>query len=309
MIYKNTLELIGHTPLVCLNHIQRTSGKLFAKLEAVNPGGSVKDRPALKIIQQAYKENKLTPGQTVVEMTSGNMGAGLAVVCNATGNPFIAVMSAGNSPARAKMLRDLGAEVILTPQIDGKPGQVTGNDIAAAVETAKEIAAEKKAFYVDQFNNIASVLAHVENTGPEIWHDLNGQVDAFVAAVGSGGTFIGCSRYLKSKNPAIYCVAVEPIGAEVLAGKMITNPKHVMQGTGYGIVPPHWEPALADSMMAVSDEEAIYYKELLATKESLYVGYSAGANVCAAIKLLESGLLKNPTASVVTILCDHGLKY
>lgn len=309
MLFKNTIELIGKTPLIHLSNIYNMKdGKILAKLESVNPGGSVKDRPALKIIQKAYAEKKLITGQPVVEMTSGNMGAGLAVVCNIYKNPFIAVMSEGNSPARIKMMQAFGAEVVLVPQVEGKLGQVTGKDIGVAVDKAKEITAIKKGFYVDQFNNIASVLAHEEGTGPEIWQALNGQLDAFVAAVGSGGTFIGCSRFLKTKNKNVYCVAVEPVGSEILAGKAITNPRHIMQGIGYGIIPPHWEPELADEILSVSDEEAGYYKSLLATKESLHVGFSSGANVCAAIKLLDSNCLK-PGATVVTILCDHGLKY
>lgn len=309
MKYPNALALIGNTPLILLKNINQTgAGNLFAKLESVNPGGSIKDRPALKIIESAYRESKLIKGQVVVEMTSGNMGSGLAVVCNLFRNPFIAVMPSGNSHARVKMLEALGAKVILVPQVDGTQGQVTGSDIEAAVIKAKEITQETQGFYVDQFNNIGSVLAHFENTGPEIWRDMNGEIDAFLAAVGSGGTFVGCSRYLKCKKTNIHCVAVEPLGQEILAGKNIYKQKHIIQGTGYGFIPPHWENNLVDSFIAVSDEEAAQYRKLLAHREGLDVGFSSGANVCAAIKLLESRSL--PTnANVVTILCDLGLKY
>lgn len=307
-IVENALELIGNTPLIALRRIYPRPGNLFAKVEFMQPGGSVKDRAALKIIKLAYQARKLVKGQTVIEMTSGNMGAGLAVVCNVMGNPFIAVMSSGNSPQRAKMLHNLGAEVILVPQVDGNPGQVTGKDIAAAVAKAKELVQTKKAFYVDQFNHPGSILAHEEGTGPEIWNAQGGKIDAFVAAVGSGGTFIGTSRFLKKLNPRIMCIAVEPEGADILAGNPLSKPKHIIQGIGYGIIPSHWDPKLADMFITVSDQEAEQYRKLLAVKEGLYVGFSAAANVCASMKLLKKNVL-NSQPNVVTVLCDTGLKY
>ncbi len=241
-------------------------------------------------------------------MTSGNMGAGLAVVCNIYGNPFTAVMSAGNSSARVKMLQSLGANVVLVKQIDGSPGYVTGSDINAATKAAIEYSKKYNAFYVDQFNNDSSINAHFDGTGLEIWNDLGSELDAFVAAVGSGGTFIGTSKLLKDKSKRIICAAVEPEGAEILAGKPIIEPKHNMQGTGYGIIVPHWEPELVDVYLSVSSEEAAFYRQKLAEKEGLYVGFSAAANVCASIKLIESGKAgKSP--SVATVLCDTGLKY
>lgn len=304
----SVLDLIGDTPLVALARLHAGPGKILAKAEFVQPGGSVKDRAALQIIQDARAAGRLASGQTVVEMTSGNMGAGLAVVCNALDHPLIVTMSEGNSPARARMLEALGAEVILIPQVDGCPGQVTGADIAAATERAEEIAAERNAYYVDQFNNPACVKAHEVGTGPEIWEAVDGDIDAFVAAVGTGGTFVGASRFLKRERPDLTCIAVEPDGAAVLAGKGVTKPCHRLQGTGYGRVPPQWGPELADGFLAVSDEEAGVYRSLLARREGLHVGFSSGANVCAAVKLIESGRLgRDPT--VVTVLCDTGLKY
>lgn len=311
MIYQNSLALIGNTPLISLNNIANSlnlRGKILAKLETVNPGGSIKDRPALKIIENAYRDGQLAKGQAVVEMTSGNMGSGLAVVCNIFGNPFVAVMSQGNSHARVKMLEALGAEVILVPQINGSHEHVTGLDIAAASRKAEVIARKRQGFYVNQFHNMGSVLAHFEGTAPEIWQALDGKLNAFVAAVGSGGTFTGCARYFKSKAANIFCAAVEPKGQEVLAGKRVTKARHIIQGIGYGFIPTHWEANLADDIIAVSDEEASLYRKLLATKEGLDVGYSSGANVCAALKLLMSKRLP-PDATVVTILCDLGLKY
>jgi len=307
-LFDSVLGMIGNTPLVSLSRIHQGPGRILAKAEFVQPGGSVKDRAALRIILDAYQSDMLRSGQPVVEMTSGNMGAGLAVVCNVTGNPFVAVMSAGNSQERARMLRALGADLMLTPQVDGQPGQVTGPDINAAVVRARQIARERQAFYVDQFNNPGTVRAHEEGTGPEIWNALGDETDAFVASVGSGGTFVGTSRFLKRKKPRIICAAVEPEGCEVLAGRPVVRSRHLLQGTGYGDVPPQWDAALADVFAAVSDAEAIHFRELLAGKEGLHVGFSAAANVCASVKLIESGRLgKSPT--VVTILCDTGLKY
>jgi cysteine synthase len=307
MIYRNTLDLVGNTPLIELNNIGNKTGKIFAKAEFLNPGGSVKDRPALQIIKDAYKKGKLIKGQSVVEMTSGNMGAGLAIVCNVMGNPFTAVMSEGNSLARAKMLRALGANVILTKQIDGSPGNVTGEDIQFATKEATKISKETGAFYVDQFNNNSSITAHFNTTGPEIYNDLTKEVDCFIAAIGSGGTFIGTSNYLKSQLPKVKCLAVEPEGVEIHAGKKITNPKHNMQGIGYGFIVPHWDASIVDGFISVSSKEAEKYRKLLAEKEGLFVGYSAAANVCASVKLISSHKLNNPV--IVTILCDSGMKY
>jgi cysteine synthase A len=241
-------------------------------------------------------------------MTSGNMGSGLAVVCAIYGNPFVAVMSAGNSHERVKMLRGLGAEVFLVPQVDGSEGQVTGADIARASEVARQVARDRNAFYVDQFNNPGSILAHFETTGPEIFRDVGSDLYAFVAIVGSGGTFVGTSRFLKSKNPLIQCVAVEPEGANILAGAVVSKPKHLIQGAGYGIIPPHWDPDAVDKMITVSDKEAIRLKKELAEKEGLFVGYSAAANVAAAIAVLNAAPPERE-ATVVTVLCDTGLKY
>jgi cysteine synthase len=302
-------DFICNTPLIELNGICER-GRILAKMEYIQPGGSIKDRAALQIIRDAYKNGFLKKGQPVVEMTSGNMGAGLAVVCGAMSNPFIAAMSEGNSPERIRILKALGAEVVLVPQVDGSPGMVTGSDIAAAVETALSIKKERNAFYVDQFNNPSSIAAHFNTTGPEIYNQTGGHVDAFVAAVGSGGTFIGTSRFLKEKNPGTVCAAVEPEHAAILRNGRVENPKHIIQGTGYSLIPPHWSPELADEIVTVTDEEAAKYTGMLPQRFGLYTGYSSGANVCAAVKLLESGRLdntKNPV--VITVLCDSAYKY
>jgi cysteine synthase len=305
MIRQNTLELIRHTPLIHLDKLTDNSFGLFAKLEYMQPGGSVKDRAAWQIIKDAYDSGKLTQGQLVVEMTSGNMGAGLAVVCGQTDNPFIAVMSKGNSEERIRILRALGAEVVLTDQVDGQKGKVTGKDIEYASDVARDIVRKRNGFYVDQFNNPSGVKAHFETTGPEIWADL-ASVDAFVASVGSGGTFVGTSRFLKSRNGRIKCIAVEPENAAILKTGKVLNPRHIIQGTGYGLVPPHWDAALADDIITVSDREAETMTRRISAKQGLYVGYSSGANVAAAIQYASN---KPEIKKVVTILCDTGYKY
>jgi len=307
MLIKDITEQINNTPLIELKRIFRGKGHLYAKMEHVQPGGSIKDRAALQIIKDAYANGNLVKGQPVIEQTSGNMGSGLAVVCGSSGNPFTAVMSVGNSPQRVKILKALGAEVMLVAQADGEPGKVTGADIAKAQAEAIELAKNSGGFYVDQFNNPSSVRAHYFTTGPEIMSALNNRLDAFVAIVGSGGTFIGTSKFLKEKSGSITCIAVEPEKAAIIKTGVVKDPKHIIQGTGYGLIPPQWDPRLADDILTVTDDEASYTKEMLGRSEGLFVGYSSGSNVAAAIKLLER--TDNENYCVATILCDTGFKY
>jgi len=302
----STLNLIHNTPLIFLDKISATlPGKIYAKAEYLQPGGSVKDRAAYQIILDAYENGSLKKGQTVVEMTSGNMGAGLALVCRQFGNPFVAVMSQGNSPERRRILNAFGAEIVLTQQVDGSPGMVTGADIAHAVDIAKDIAHNRNAYYPDQFNNTSCIKVHFDHTGPEIFRELP-NADVFIASVGSGGTFIGTSKYLKSVNQGINCIAVEPENAAILKTGKVDNPKHIIQGTGYGLIPPHWEQTLADDFITVSDEEVRDMKMRLSSDQGLYVGYSAAANVIAAQKYLQD---REKVLNIVTILCDSGYKY
>jgi cysteine synthase len=305
---KSAIEVIGNTPLVALQRVHPGSGKIFGKAEYLQPGGSVKDRAALAIIDDCLSSGRLKPGQAVVAMTSGNFGAGLALVCGILGHPLIVTMSAGNSPNRARMIRDLGAELVLVPQIDGEPGAVTGADLQAATDAAIQLSRERGAIFLDQFVESGSVRAHEQGTAPEIWNQLDGMIDAFVACVGSGGTFVGVSRFLRGRDPKIICAAVEPEGIEVLAGRPIRRSRHILQGTGYGSLPQLWDSGLMSLSIAVSDKEASEWKAFLARCEGLHVGYSSGANVCAAVKLMKSGFLRRD-ARVVTILCDTGLKY
>jgi cysteine synthase len=304
----STVGLIGQTPVVELSRVWSGPGRILAKAEFMQPGGSVKDRAARAIIEAARADGRLKPGAPVVEMTSGNMGAGLAVVCAALGHPLVVTMSAGNSPQRARMLEALGAEVILVPQIAGEPGQVTGSDIAAATRIAEQLAVDRGGFYVDQFNAPEGKAAHETGTARELLDTACGGIDGWTACVGTGCTFLGVARALRRANPSVMCGAVEPAGCQVLAGQAVTKAKHLLQGAGYGSVPPMWEPGLMSHSVAVSDEEATTWKKRLAIEEGLHVGFTAAANVCAAIKMLASGVLA-PNATVATVLCDTGLKY
>lgn len=307
MPLKNITEQINHTPLIELTKIYTGKGHLYAKMEHIQPGGSVKDRVALQMINDAYSDGRLKKGMPVMEMTSGNMGAGLAVVCAAFGNPFTAFMSVGNSPERVKILKALGAEVVLVSQVSGEPGKVTGPDIAKAEEIARKTALAQNGFYADQFNNPSSVMAHYNTTGPEIYSELEGRLDAFIAIVGSGGTFIGTSKYLKTRPRKVKCLAVEPETAAIIKTGKVTNPKHIIQGTGYGYVPPQWDNSVPDDVITVSDDEVFATRELLGKAEGLFVGFSSGANVAAAMKYLER--LNDENSCVATILCDTGFKY
>jgi cysteine synthase len=307
VLVASAIDLIGGTPLIALDRIYRGPGRIVAKAEFLQPGGSVKDRAARAILLSARHDGRLRPGMPVVEMTSGNMGAGLAVVCATLGHPLVVTMSAGNSSARAKMLEGLGAEVVLVAQVDGNPGQVTGRDVEAAAEAALQLARKRDGFYVDQFHAAEGIKAH-EITASEILEQFGAPVDGWVAAVGTGCTFMGVAKALKAANPATICRAVEPLGCRPLAGEAVTKARHLLQGIGYGSIPPHWNPALMDVSLAVSDAEAEQWRRKLASQEGLYVGYSAAANVCAAVNLLQLGRLR-ANAVVATVLCDTGLKY
>ena len=300
------LAAIGQTPLVALDRLAAgLPARLFAKLESANPGASIKDRIALAIVEEAERAGRLRPGGTVVELTSGNTGAGLAIVCAVKGYRFVAVMSEGNSPERRRMLEALGATVELVPQVGGPhPGEVSGADLAAVDRRAAELTAELGAFRADQFHNPANVAAHEDGTAEEIWRQTEGTVTAFVATVGTGGTFVGTARGLKRRNPALRAYAVEPAGAPALAGRPVVQPRHKLQGAGYGEVPALWDAALADGYLTVSDEEAVATARALARREGIFAGFSSGANVHAALRVAAEA-----PGVVVTTINDSGLKY
>lgn len=307
-VLPSILEAIGNTPLVEISRLTRSlSGRIFLKLDYLNPGFSKKDRAALGIIEEAERSGALRSGQTVVELTSGNMGTGLAIVCAVKGHPFIAVMSCGNSPERAQMMRALGAEVVLVEQAPGSPlGQVSGDDLNRVEERAREITRERGAFRADQFVLDGNWRSHAENTGREILNQA-GSFDAFCDFVGSGGTFRGCTEAFRIGNPSVRCYVVEPAGAAVIAGQTATQPNHRIQGGGYSIRDLNFlRDVAADGYLQVTDEEAITCARRLATEEGIFAGFSTGANVAAALQLLK-GPHKGQT--VVTLACDSGLKY
>lgn len=304
----SVLGAIGATPLVRLDRLWPGPGVILAKLDFLNPGGSKKDRVALRMIEEAEEAGELSPNQTVVELTSGNTGTGLAIVCAVKGYPFVAVMSKGNSVERAKMMAALGAEVVLVDQRDGaQPGHVTGEDLALVEEAAQRITAERQAFRADQFRLSGNANAHEFGTGTELWEQSSGSIDVFCEFVGTGGTFVGVSRYLKSRNQGVKCFLVEPRGAAALAGKPIVNANHRIQGGGYAM--GHLEGvegSIVDGMVEVADSDAIDASRRMARKEGIFAGFSSGACVAAAEYLLSTEY-RGATAAVV--LADSGMKY
>ncbi|MBT8366511.1 MAG: cysteine synthase family protein, partial [Deltaproteobacteria bacterium] len=259
-LLSSAIEAIGNTPLVDLSRLCRQiDGRILAKLEYFNPGYSKKDRIARQIIADAETSGKLMPGQTVVELTSGNTGTGLAIVCGIKGYPFVAVMSKGNSVERARMMSALGTEVVLVDQLpQSVPGQVSGGDLELVEERTRKIVIERAAFRADQFRLNGNFRAHYLNTGPEIIRQSGGDIDLFCDFAGTGGSFAGCAAALKEHNPEIKSFIVEPDGAASLAGEPVTYPNHRIQGGGYGMADlPLLDCGLIDGYLKVSDQQAI----------------------------------------------------
>lgn len=307
------LGTIGGTPLVELGRLVGRlglDGRLLTKLEYFSPGGSKKDRVALEIVREARASGELREGQPVVELTSGNTGTGLAIVCRALGHPFVAVMSRGNSVERARMMAALGAEVVLIDQAPGSvPGRVTGADLALVDAAAATIVAERGAFRARQFERTGSVLAHEQQTGPELWEQAGGRVDAYVDCPGTSGSLTGVARALKARDPAVRVYAVEPTGAAVLACLEVSDPAHRIQGAGYarsGDALPLFDPFLIDGYLQVDDDESIAMARILAAEEGIFAGYSTGAHLAAARRLLETS---EAGRTVAFLACDSGLKY
>jgi len=305
----SAIEAIGETPLVELARLTRGEpGRVLAKLDYLNPGFSKKDRIARQIIADAEADGRLKPGQTVVELTSGNTGTGLSIVCGVKGYPFVAVMSRGNSRERARMMSALGAEVVLVDQLpESQPGQVSGGDLALVEQEAQRITAERGAFRADQFHLESNFRAHYLHTGPEILRQSGGAIDAFCDFAGTGGSFAGCAAAFKDYNPAIQCFLVEPQGAAVLAGEPLANPNHRIQGGGYSMaLLPLLRPEQVDGYLQVSDTQAIQTARRLAREEGIFAGFSSGANVAAALQLLRTALNGK---TITVLMCDSGLKY
>lgn len=308
-VLPSVLDAIGQTPVVELARLTRGDpGRIVAKLDLLNPCGSKKDLIARWMIERAEADGLLAPGQTVVEVTSGNTGNGLAMVCALKGYPFVMIISRGNSPERVAMARAMGAEVVVVEQAPGaEPGHVTGDDLARVEAMAARVVEERGAFRVDQFHRSTNTEAHYAVTGPSLWKQTAGQLDAFCDLIGTGGSFAGVARYLKEQNPKIRCYVVEPHGAEVLAGCLVSCSHHVLQGAGYArtdlnLLDRHH----IDGYLGVSDAEAVAMTRRLAREEGIFAGFTAGANVAAAFQLLR-GPCQGGTVAVS--ICDTGLKY
>jgi cysteine synthase len=305
----SVVDVIGATPAVELSRLTRgLDGRIVAKLEYLNPGFSKKDRIARQIVDEGISSGELRPGQAVVELTSGNTGTGLAIVCAVRGHPFVAVMSEGNSRERARMMRALGAEVVLVPQAEGSPpGQVSGADLALVEDRARALTRERRAFRADQFLREGNRRAHEEHTGPELWSQTSGRIDAFCEFVGTGGTYAGVTLALKARRPSIACYIVEPAGAAVLAGRRVTDPNHRIQGGGYSMAEiALLEGVPVDGFLQVTDDEAIATTRRLAREEGIFAGFSSGAVVAAALGLLDRA---HRGGSIAVVLADSGLKY
>jgi len=289
--------LIGSTPLVDLSDLANGNATILGKYEATNPGGSIKDRIAKAIVEDAEKNGRLAPGGTIIEPTSGNTGVGLAMVAAERGYKLILTMPETMSIERRKLAATYGAEIVLTPGADGMKG---------AIAKADEIyEATPGSIIAGQFVNPANPRAHYETTGPEIWADTEGTVDAIVAGVGTGGTISGTAKFLKEHKPEVYAVAVEPAESPVLSGGKPGG--HKIQGIGAGFVPKNYDAEVIDEVLPVSSPDAIATKKSLSEKAGLLVGISAGASVTAAIKLAERPELAGKT--IVAILPDTGERY
>ncbi len=299
-IYQNVAELIGNTPLMELKGIEKKyqlKARLLAKLEYLNPSGSVKDRAALGMIEDALEKGLLAPGATIVEPTSGNTGIGLAALAASKGFQLILTMPETMSVERRKILMAYGAKIVLTDGARGMEG---------AIEKARELVSQiPGSFPPGQFENPANARAHFETTGPELWEDTGGKLDVFVASVGSGGTITGTGQYLKQQNPKIRIVAVEPETSPVLSGGSAGS--HAIQGIGAGFVPEVLDTTVYDEILTVDNEEPFRMGKELAATEGILVGISSGAALWAAVQVAARP--ENEGKTIVALLPDSGDRY
>ncbi len=299
-IYNDATELIGKTPLMRVSNIEKMfnlQSRILVKLEYLNPAGSVKDRIAKAMIEDAEKKGLLHKGSVIIEPTSGNTGIGLAAIAAVKGYRMILTMPRSMSIERRNILKAYGAEIVLTPPQDGMKG---------AISKANELASQiPDSFIPGQFENKSNPDAHIKTTGPEIWEDTNGEIDYFVAGVGTGGTISGTGKYLKSKNPEIKVIAVEPKSSNVLSGGK-AGP-HMIQGIGAGFIPETLDTTIYDEVIQIDNNDAFETAKLMAKNEGILVGISSGAVLHGAIKLAEKEELKGKT--IVVILPDSGDRY
>lgn len=298
MKYTSILETLGNTPLVEIStKLNATSAKVFAKVESFNPGGSAKDRVAAAMIAAAERDGRLAPGGTIIEPTSGNTGVGLALVSAVKGYRMVLVMPDNMSQERIRLAKAYGAEVVLTPGADGMKG---------CIAKAEELHhTTPNSFIPQQFDNPANPVAHERTTGPEIWSDLDGQVDAFVAGVGTGGTLTGVGRYLRSKNPDVKLYAVEPETSPLIS-KGVSGP-HKLQGIGANFIPSILDRSLIDEVICVSAENAGATARALGAKEGILCGITSGAAMWAALELAKDPAFAGK--NIVALLPDTGERY
>jgi cysteine synthase A len=299
-IYTSMEQLIGHTPLIELTRIEkvfRLKARVLAKIEFMNPAGSIKDRVALQMITDAEQKGLLAPGGTIIEPTSGNTGIGLAAIAAVRGYSAIIVMPDSMSVERQRLIKAYGASVVLTPGVEGMRG---------AIAKAEELAAKTPGSFIpDQFNNSANAAAHEATTGPEIWEDTEGNVDIFVAGVGTGGTITGTGRYLKQRKPDLQVVAVEPADSPLLS-RGVAGP-HGLQGIGANFIPSVLDTAIYDKVVTVQEKRAFQAARLMAYTEGILVGISSGAALYVALEM--ASLEENAGKTIVVVLPDTGERY
>lgn len=299
-IAQNISDLVGKTPLLQLNNIAKQfnlKANLFAKLEYFNPAGSSKDRIAKFMIEEALKTGKLKKDSIIIEPTSGNTGIGLAAIASSYGIKVILTMPENMSEERIKLLKMYGAQIVLTDKTKG---------MAGAIEKANELAKENPGSFIpSQFDNPVNPLTHQKTTGPEIWQDLDGNVDAYVACIGTGGTLSGTGKFLKQQNPQIKIIGVEPASSPLIT-KGISGP-HKIQGIGANFIPQNYDSSIVDQIICVQDDDAFEYAKLIAKTEGAFVGISSGAALCAAIQLAQQPEYENK--NIVVLLPDSGARY